>query len=77
MKMAESKTLVTIQISINGKSREVACDCSISALLTELELKPVKIAIELNREIVPKSVFEDTILKTGDQLEIVQFVGGG
>ncbi|MCI5045892.1 MAG: sulfur carrier protein ThiS [Aquisalinus sp.] len=77
MKMTEAQTLATIQVSVNGKNREISDGCSVSALLTALELKPVKIAIELNREIVPKSAFDSTVLKSGDQLEIVQFVGGG
>ncbi len=43
----------------------------------QLGLEPTKIAVERNLEIVPKSQYEATILRDGDRIEIVQFVGGG
>ena len=48
-----------------------------AGLLAALELQPRKIAVERNLEIVPKSLFGETTLADGDQIEIVQFVGGG
>jgi thiamine biosynthesis protein ThiS len=47
------------------------------ALLASLGIDRRKVAVERNREIVPKSAFEGVVLAPGDQLEIVQFVGGG
>ena len=66
-----------IHISVNGTLNNVQAGLTLSDLLAQLELKPTKIAVERNREIVPKSAFQSTILHEGDQLEIVQFVGGG
>lgn len=65
-----------ISITLNGEPREIAPG-SIIALLDALDIPPTKIAVERNREIVPKSLFAETDLCEGDQIEIVQFVGGG
>jgi thiamine biosynthesis protein ThiS len=46
-------------------------------LLEQIGLNPGKVAVERNREIVPRSRYGQTPLAEGDQLEIVQFVGGG
>ncbi|MGV6800608.1 MAG: sulfur carrier protein ThiS [bacterium] len=66
-----------MKLKINGAFHQVEEDMTLSRLLQQLKLKPQKIAIELNLEIVPKSLYEQTQLKEADQLEIVQFVGGG
>ncbi|WP_306253917.1 sulfur carrier protein ThiS [Parvularcula sp. IMCC14364] len=66
-----------IHISVNGTLSSLKAGLTLSDLLAQLELKPTKIAVERNREIVPKSAFQSTTLHEGDQLEIVQFVGGG
>jgi len=50
---------------------------SVMALTELLALDPRKVAVERNLEIVPKSQYQDTALADGDQIEIVQFVGGG
>lgn len=65
-----------ISITLNGEPREIV-PSSVMALLASLDITPNKIAVERNREIVPKSLFADTDLCDGDQVEIVQFVGGG
>lgn len=50
---------------------------SIAALLERLELDLRKIAVERNLEIVPRSEYKRTLLSEGDNIEIVNFVGGG
>ncbi|HEY1687091.1 MAG TPA: sulfur carrier protein ThiS [Tepidisphaeraceae bacterium] len=65
-----------IQITVNGESRNIPANTSITALLSTMNLKPEKVAIELNRRLVRTAQYE-TELKQGDKIEIVTFVGGG
>jgi thiamine biosynthesis protein ThiS len=66
-----------ISITLNGEPRRVAAGVSIAALVAEIGLKPEKVAVERNREIVPRSTLAEVLLADGDELEIVHFVGGG
>ncbi|WP_298306570.1 sulfur carrier protein ThiS [uncultured Erythrobacter sp.] len=66
----------TISITLNGEARQTSAS-TIAALVRELDLAPEKVAVERNREIVPRSTLEDATLGEGDTLEIVHFVGGG
>jgi thiamine biosynthesis protein ThiS len=63
-------------IHLNGEDRQVNAE-NLSSLIQELGMKSDRIAVELNREIVPRSRWELTPLREGDKLEIVHFVGGG
>jgi thiamine biosynthesis protein ThiS len=66
-----------LQVSVNGEVRETAAGETLAMFLASLGIDPRKVAVERNREIVPKSAFERVVLTPGDALEIVQFVGGG
>ncbi len=66
-----------MQVIINGEAREVTEGLSLPALVEQLGMKSERVAIELNRDIVPRQRWPETILKEGDRLEIVHFVGGG
>lgn len=66
-----------MNIKINGEVRELPDGTTIEALLLLLDIKPVGIAIDVNREIVPKRLFSTTALKEGDAVEVVRMVGGG
>ena len=66
-----------IAIVLNGEPRRVPAGQSVAALVDSLQLKPGRVAVERNREIVPKSEHALTVLEDGDRLELVQFVGGG
>ena len=66
-----------ITLTINGESRRFDTPLSVQDLLERLEIDPRKVAFERNREIVPKSQFAETRIEDGDEVEIVQFVGGG
>ncbi len=66
-----------MQIIINGATQDVDSQTSIQGLIESLSLGNGKIAIELNGEIVSRSLFTETILQPDDKLEIVQAIGGG
>jgi sulfur carrier protein len=67
-----------MKLQINGEERTFDSPvASLSALLGQLGMKPDRVAVELNRDIVPRDRWPETILHDGDQLEVVQFVGGG
>ena len=66
-----------MQVTINGETRPFAAPQSIHALLQSLGLDARKVAVELNREIVPRSAYDATAVADGDALEIVHFIGGG
>ena len=67
-----------MRIQINGEPREFPeSSLSLAELLETLSLPPQRIAVEVNKTIVPRSQWEKTIVREDDQLEIVHFVGGG
>jgi len=66
-----------INIQLNGESRNVEAGQTIAELVIDLGLKPAKVAVERNMEIVPRSTLQHVPLNDGDILEIVHFVGGG
>lgn len=63
-------------IRINGVDIDKA-ELPLMQYLEENSIQPQRIAVELNEEILPKSQYADTVLKDGDVVEIVNFVGGG
>jgi thiamine biosynthesis protein ThiS len=65
-----------VNLTINGET-QVLCAETLGALVAQLGMKPDRVAIELNREIVPRDQWQQTQLHDGDRLEIVHFVGGG
>ena len=64
-------------LTVNGEKREFEDGLTVDAFLRRLTLDPAKVAVERNAGIVSRSRFSATILQSGDQLEIVHFVGGG
>ena len=66
-----------IAIRVNGESRTTSPETTVAQLLSELELSPDRIAVELDRRIIRKTEWASTQLSDGAQIEIVQFVGGG
>ena len=50
---------------------------SVSEVLSEMDISSQRVAVELNEEIVPKARYDETILRDGDTVEVVRFVGGG
>ena len=64
-------------LHINGEQRDFPDGLTVVALVAQLGMKPDRVAVELNLEIVPRTQWETTTLKNGDKLELVHFVGGG
>lgn len=66
-----------MRVRLNGEVKELADGISVDDLVLELELTKRRIAVEVNRDIVPRDAFADRMLREGDVVEIVQFIGGG
>ena len=66
-----------IEITVNGEPQTAPTGQTILGLIRQLELDPARVAVELDRRIVKQPSWPETVLHTGAQLEIVQFVGGG
>ena len=66
-----------MQLQINGEVHEFTSPLSLASLVVQLGMKHDRVAIELNRNIVPRELWAETPLGEGDRLEIVHFVGGG
>lgn len=66
-----------MKLQINGEVRDFSSPLSLVSLLKQLDMKQDRVAIELNRNIVPREQWANTELREGDRLEIVHFVGGG
>lgn len=66
-----------ISITVNGEVRQVAQDTTVAELIAELGLADRRVAVERNRQVVPRAEHATASLSAGDRLEIVTFVGGG
>lgn len=66
-----------MNIQVNGELKQIANGCSIADLLALLEVTGRRVAVELNQEIVPKSLHSTTILQDNDCVEVVHAIGGG
>jgi sulfur carrier protein len=62
---------------VNGKKLEVTDGATITALLEELNINPLRVAVQLNLEIIKRERYDTTALRTGDKLEIITFMAGG
>ena len=63
-------------VKVNGQDRDVTDGTTVLALIEQHNLTPQKVAVELNHRLLRTEKY-DTVLKAGDQIEIVTFVGGG
>ena len=70
-----------MKLHINGEEREIAEPpatlFTLAQMIESMGMKADRVAVELNRDIVPRERWAETLLKDGDRLEIVHFVGGG
>jgi thiamine biosynthesis protein ThiS len=66
-----------MKLIINGEAREFWDAPDLLSLVDQLGMKPDRVAIELNRDLIPREQWGRTPLAEGDKLEIVHFVGGG
>jgi len=68
---------VSIDVVINGETRTVPHGTTVASLVAELGFGDRRVAVERNREVVPRAQHATTVLAAGDRLEVVTFVGGG
>lgn len=66
-----------MRLTINGKEQTLEDGLTLAQLVEQLGMKSDRVAVEHNREIVPRPQWAATALSDGDRLEIVHFVGGG
>ena len=64
-------------IQLNGERHELSAPLSVSDLLSQLKIDPRRVAVEHNLVVLKRAAFDSTIVRDGDQVEIVNFVGGG
>jgi len=67
----------SIDVVINGETRTVAQGTTVATLVESLGLGDRRVAVERNREVIPRAEHGSTVLAAGDRLEVVTFVGGG
>jgi len=66
-----------MNIFLNGESHDVAEGATLADLVAELDLGAKRFAVEVNEELVPRTVHDKHALQPGDRIEIVQAIGGG
>lgn len=66
-----------MNISVNGKRHVIKAGINVQQLLEVIGMETRQVVVELNRDILPQSGYSEISLKDGDQLEVIQFVGGG
>ncbi len=66
-----------MKVFVNGDAEELSDDATVGALVEKFKLVPKRVAVEVNREIVPRTSYDQTPLHDGDRVEVVTFVGGG
>jgi sulfur carrier protein len=66
-----------MRIMLNGEPFELTEPMSLTALLGKLEIDPRRVAVEHNLTVVKRSAYDATQVRDGDQIEVVNFVGGG
>ncbi len=66
-----------MKLTINGNENDYKDDLTVSGLLKVLDIEPARVAVEVNINIIKKMNYEEYLLKDGDAVEIVNFVGGG
>ncbi len=66
-----------MRITINGQAENLDGAMSVADLLARRNIEPVRVAVEINEDIVPRRTLAETMIRDGDRIEIVTFVGGG
>jgi len=66
-----------MNIILNGEKREVPDNTTVRGLLEQLNIQHQRVAVELNEMIVKKERYGSTVIRNGDALEVVSFMGGG
>lgn len=72
-----SETQQLVHITLNGKPNEIKANTSVSDLLLKWKVRPELVTVEVNEEILQKLDYDTTVLKEGDKVEFVFYMGGG
>ena len=75
--VANAVFFINMKIKLNGEEKDIADGVSVAGLLEQLQIRPARVVVERNRDIVSREAYGATMLVEGDALEIVHFVGGG
>jgi thiazole synthase len=66
-----------LTITLNGDPFELAGPLTVNELLTQLAIDARRVAVEHNLSVVKRAAYDSTVVKAGDEVEVVNFVGGG
>ena len=66
-----------MEIQLNGKLRTVQDGSTVRQLLDELKLQPLRVAVQVNLDIIKRDRYEDVVLQPGDKVEVLTFMAGG
>ena len=66
-----------IQVRLNGKDRGITFGHTVQSLLETIEINPLAVVVELNKQILDRDRYSDFDIREGDTIEVVHFVGGG
>ena len=66
-----------MRVTLNGKTETIEAELTVADLLTHLDLEPVRVAVEINEDVVSRGRYTETPIREDDKIEIVTFVGGG
>lgn len=66
-----------MQVTINGRGEDFPGGLTVAELLRRLAVEPIRVAVEINHDLVPRATFAETFINEGDRIEVVTFVGGG
>ena len=66
-----------MKIQVNGEGRTANAGVTVAELLRELDIRPDRVAVEVNTEVLNRQEFERRGLREGDHVEIISFIGGG
>ncbi len=66
-----------MEFEVNGESQESGASLTVRSLLDRLDLGRRRVAVAINSQVVPRSRFDEVEIREGDQIEVIQAVGGG
>ena len=66
-----------MQFTLNGEPETLDSATTLGQLLSRLKLEPIRVAVEINEDLIPRRSFAQTPICDGDRVEIVTLVGGG
>ena len=66
-----------MEVMLNGEKREIPEGVTVAQLLQQLQIQPERVAVEVNLTVLKRAQLPSMALKPGDQVEIVQLIGGG